>query len=395
MSWETVKLDDICELITCGVAKRPEYVDDGIPFLSSLNVKENRFILKSFKKISFEDYQRLNKYSKPEVGDILYTRVGSFGEAAVIDLDFKFSIFVSLTLIKPKKDIIDSRFLMWHLNSPNVKDFASKNTSGIGVQNLNVGVVRKYKIPLPPLTMQKQIAEILDKADALRKKDLELLKHYTTLAEGLFIDMFGDPVKNEKDWNMRKLGEFTSLVSSGATPLGGSKIYQKTGIHFIRSQNVLMHKVCYDGISCISDDIHNTMKRTWVKNQDVLLNITGASIGRVAVFEGKDNVANVNQHVCIIRTMREKLVPLYLSNLISNNSFQTKSIGNSTGGTREAFNFNQIKSFDIIYPPIELQNQFATQIQNIELQKEKVKAQIQASENLFQALLQRTFKDGL
>ena len=69
-SWEMVRLDDICNLITCGVAKRPEYQQSGIPFLSSLNVKENRFILKSYKFISEKDYEQLTKYSKPEKGDI-------------------------------------------------------------------------------------------------------------------------------------------------------------------------------------------------------------------------------------------------------------------------------------------------------------------------------------
>ena len=131
-------LEEICEVITCGVAKRPEYYNEGIPFLSSKNVKENRFILDHYNFISVRDYNQLTKNNKPEIDDILYTRVGSFGEAAVIDFDFDFAIFVSLTLIKPKKHIANSRYLMYFLNSPDTRNLANNSTSGIGVQNLNV-----------------------------------------------------------------------------------------------------------------------------------------------------------------------------------------------------------------------------------------------------------------
>src|SRR5690606_37928501 len=98
------------------------------------------------------------------------------------------------------------------LNSPAVKAFAAENTSGIGVQNLNVSVVRKYEIPLPPLPVQEKIAAILDKADELRRKDQELQKKYDELAQAIFIDMFGDPVKNEKGWEVMRLGEVCSKI---------------------------------------------------------------------------------------------------------------------------------------------------------------------------------------
>jgi len=113
-----MKLKDVCEVITCGVAKRPVYVEDGVPFLSSKNVKEDRFILDHYNFVSKRDYLKLTKHNKPEKGDVLYTRVGSFGQAAVVDFDFDFAIFVSLTLIKPKKEILDSRYLMHYLNNP-------------------------------------------------------------------------------------------------------------------------------------------------------------------------------------------------------------------------------------------------------------------------------------
>jgi type I restriction enzyme, S subunit len=161
--WKEKKLEDVTDLITCGVAKRPQYVDDGIPFLSAKNVKKGKVIWADHKYISLKTHHELTRNNKPERGDILYTRVGSYGEAAIIDKDIEFSIFVSLTLIKLKPEIINA-YLKYYLNSSYIKDLAKRSISGSGVGNLNVGSVRKFHISLPPLPEQKRIVAILDEA---------------------------------------------------------------------------------------------------------------------------------------------------------------------------------------------------------------------------------------
>lgn len=155
-------LDDVCELITCGVAKRPEYVGSGIPFLSAKNVKKQKIIWSDYQFISGATHSELTKHNKPLKGDILYTRVGSYGEAAIIDKDCEFSIFVSLTLIKPKTEMITNKFLVYFLNSAHTKALASRSISGSGVGNLNVGTVRKFIINLPSISDQGEIVEKLD-----------------------------------------------------------------------------------------------------------------------------------------------------------------------------------------------------------------------------------------
>ena len=90
--WEVKKLGDVCDLITCGVAARPQYVDEGIPFLSAKNVKEGKIIWSGYNCISEQTHNELTKNNKPLLGDILYTRVGSYGEAAVIEDDYEFSV---------------------------------------------------------------------------------------------------------------------------------------------------------------------------------------------------------------------------------------------------------------------------------------------------------------
>ena len=96
MSGDNTTLNDVCNLITCGVAARPEYVEEGIPFLSAQNVKKGQVIYSNHRYITQEKHQELTKKNTPVRGDLLYTRVGSFGEAAVVESDIEFSIFVSL-----------------------------------------------------------------------------------------------------------------------------------------------------------------------------------------------------------------------------------------------------------------------------------------------------------
>ena len=159
--WVEKKLDDVTDLITCGVAKRPEYVPEGIPFLSAKNVKSGQVIWSGHQYVSEETHRALTKNNKPQIGDILYTRVGSYGEAAIIDRDVEFSIFVSLTLIKPKPAVLNS-FLKHYLNSSAVKELAAASITGSGVGNLNVGAVREFPIHLPPLPEQRSIVSQLD-----------------------------------------------------------------------------------------------------------------------------------------------------------------------------------------------------------------------------------------
>lgn len=143
-------------------------------------------------------------------------------------------------------------------------------------------------------------------------------------------------------------------------------------------------------------DIHNNMKRTWLKNKDVLLNITGASIGRTVVYEGLNDKANLNQHVCIIRLKDfNDLNPYYLNYYLSSSYIQNHIKKINAGATREALNFTQIGKFKILVPPIELQNQFAEIVQQVEIIKKYQNQSKEELDNLFNNLMQKAFKGEL
>ena len=157
-----------------------------------------------------------------------------------------------------------------------------------------------------------------------------------------------------------RLGDHVSHVSSGATPKGGSSNYMKTGpVMFLRSQNVHMNELRLDDVVFVSDEIHQKMSRSQVQFGDVLINITGASIGRVSPFEIKDAKVNSNQHVCTIRPKPETLDYKFLSYFLGSESFQHGIFSSQRGGTREALNYSQIRDFKIPLPPLPEQKRIA------------------------------------
>ena len=149
-------------------------------------------------------------------------------------------------------------------------------------------------------------------------------------------------------WVQRKLGEVTTKIGSGKTPRGGNSVYLEEGVPLLRSQNVANNTVDLTDVVFISEATDEEMANSRVKHQDVLLNITGASIGRSAVYEHTGN-ANVNQHVCIIRPSTGANPCFIQLNLTSANG-QQQIDNNQAGGGREGINFQQIAKITFAFP---------------------------------------------
>ncbi|AYY52246.1 restriction endonuclease subunit S [Acinetobacter baumannii] len=176
--WGIWKFAHIAPIITCGVASTPTYVEEdvGMPFLSAQNIKNNKLSLHKFNYIPHSLHEQLTKYRKPELGDILVTRVGAgIGEACIVDIDLEFSIYVSLTHIRVNSNIANNKFVMYFFGTDYCKFLNYEGTvTGGGVGNLNVNNVVKYKIALPSLQEQQKIVEYID--HYVTKQDELILK---------------------------------------------------------------------------------------------------------------------------------------------------------------------------------------------------------------------------
>eukprot|EP00456_Euglypha_rotunda_P070592 TRINITY_DN6270_c0_g1_i16.p1 TRINITY_DN6270_c0_g1~~TRINITY_DN6270_c0_g1_i16.p1 ORF type:complete len:397 (+),score=51.73 TRINITY_DN6270_c0_g1_i16:143-1333(+) len=160
-----------------------------------------------------------------------------------------------------------------------------------------------------------------------------------------------------------RLGDHTSKIGSGQTPRGGHHSYASKGIPLIRSQNVLMGAFTYEGLAFISDAIDHEMEGSRVQQGDVLLNITGASIGRVCVVPDEVCPANVNQHVCIIRCT-ESLLPDYLAAVLASRELQDKIWESQAGGTRQALTKQIVEDFVIPWRPITEQRRITSRLKS-------------------------------
>jgi len=165
-------------------------------------------------------------------------------------------------------------------------------------------------------------------------------------------------VSFEEDWRPKKIGKITSKVGSGKTPRGGSKIYTDEGVPFIRSQNVNNNRLDLSDLTFIPNEIDEEMANSRVHPNDILLNITGASIGRSCVVPSDFQSGNVNQHVCIIR-LDPNYDARFLQPLLASSRGQKLIETGQTGSGREGLNFQSIRSFSVGFPTLSEQRKIA------------------------------------
>lgn len=196
-------------------------------------------------------------------------------------------------------------------------------------------------------------------------------------------------------WRWIKLGDFVTKIGSGVTPRGGHASYIAEGVPLIRSQNIHMNRFEYDGLAFISDEQDRQMQSSRVQQNDVLLNITGASIGRVCVVPGEVCPANVNQHVSIIRT-NGSIDPRYLAYYISYPDFQKFIMDSEAGATRQALTKTLIEDFQIPLPPLPEQQRIAEiieeQMADIDAARIAIEAELEAAESLTASYLREVFE---
>lgn len=262
-----------------------------------------------------------------------------------------------------------SRFYAYLFDSQEFRSQIQLAVKGVKVFSITQAILRAATIWLPSESEQQGIAYFLDhetaKIDHLIEKQqqlIELLKEKRQAVISHAVTKGLDPNVPMKDsgvqwlgevpahWSVTKIGFHALKIGSGKTPKGGAEIYQENGVLFLRSQNIYNDglKVGKSESVFISEQIHEEMATTHVFSGDILLNITGGSIGRSCLIPENFCAANVNQHVCIIRV--PKKIQEYLSFVMVSNLIQDQINLMQTGGNREGLNFEQIAKFTFCLP---------------------------------------------
>lgn len=337
-------------------------------------------------------------------GDIIIEKSGGsptqpVGRVVFFDKEGVYLCNNFTSILRPRKEKVEPKYLHYLMFSSHrfgvTGMFQNKTT---GIINLQLPrYLNKLEIPLPSLKIQKRIAGILNDAAAPRDKTANLLKEYDLLEQSNFLKMFGDPVLNDKEWGTSKLKMITSKIGSGSTPRGGKESYQKNGISLIRSLNIHDNRFKQKNLAFIDDNQAKKLKNVTLNEKDILINITGASVARCAIVPDSILPARVNQHVSILRCKQDIVNPMFLLHLLISPNCKLKllGVGSSNAATRESITKEQLETFEVIIPPIKLQNQFADKIDLIEQQKMLATQELEESEDLFNCLLQKAFKGEL
>ncbi len=191
-----------------------------------------------------------------------------------------------------------------------------------------------------------------------------------------------------EDWECGRLRDCSSKIGSGITPRGGSEVYVSNGVPFIRSQNVLDGVFSSDGLKYITDSQHAAMRGSALQRNDILFNITGASIGRCCLLPEQYDEANVNQHVCIVR-LRERSHPRLFVNILNSFIAKKQLYENQAGGGREGLNFRNLGGFKIPLPPLPEQIAITGVLECWDKAIRNYKKKIEKKRNIKKGLMQR------
>lgn len=391
---EYIKLGDLFKITSGGTPskKNNEFYDDGsIPWIKTGDLKV-KYINSSSEYITELAVEKSSAKLFPR-GTVLIAMYGAtIGATSILNIEATTNQACCAFLPNNK---IKAEYLYYFFIA-NKEKIVSMGVGG-AQPNISATILKEIKIPLSSLEKQISIVNLLDKAQELINKRKEQIEALDELVKSKFIEMFGDPVSDSKGWKKVICKDISLKIGSGATPSGGNSSYKEEGISLIRSMNVHNNKFVYKDLAFIDDEQAKKLKNVIIEENDILLNITGASVARCCIVPSEIIPARVNQHVSIVRTKQDIIIPVFLCYQFTNDTYQRMlwNIATSGGATREAITKQQVENLEVIVPPIELQNKFADFVKQVDKLKFEMEKSLKELEDNFNSLMQKAFKGEL
>ena len=294
-------------------------------------------------------------------------------------------------VLRPDPEKLSGRYLFhWVKSAAFVGDMVSKAT-GASYPAVSDRIIFESLFPLPPLEEQRRIAAILDQAETLRTQRRTALALLDSLTQSLFLDMFGDPVANPKGLPICELQRLCTRITDGTHQ---SPAWQKSGIPFLFISNIVEGQINFDTHKFISADTHAELtKRCPIEIGDVLYTTVG-SYGNAAVVSTKELFA-FQRHIAHIKPDRSKLDSRFLAAMIQSPGVRQQVDKVAKGIAQKTVNLADLKGLSVFWPPLPLQQTFATRIAAIEALKATHRRALAALDALFASLQQRAFTGAL
>ena len=425
-SWRWMALADIGVAQTGTTPSKNDHTafNGDIPFIKPADILPNlvEYSNESLTREGAESGSRL-----APAGSLLMVCIGTIGKCNLINRECAFN--QQINSISPV-EWVDPRYLLIAVRASYFQEAAWAKSSSTTIAIINKGKWLSIPVPLPPLAEQKRIVQKVDELMALcdrleqqqKERDekhaalsrasltrfreaptpanlnflfhksynitpADLRKTILTLAiQGLIVPHDAESI----DWKTSKLKDLTTKIGSGSTPSGGKESYQENGVPLIRSMNVHFGGFVRHGLAFLNDEQAEKLKNVTVKADDVLLNITGASIGRVTTAPKDMEGARVNQHVCILRPTAE-IIPPFLELFLASPVVQNLIDDVQVGATREALTKAMIEQFEIPVPSLAEQKRIVAKVDELMNLVDKLETQLATSritaEKLLQAVL--------
>lgn len=384
----TIRLGDACTKIGSGVT--PDgganvYVQSGVALIRSQNVHNSEFSYDGLAYIT-DDVATQMRGVTIEENDVLLNITGdSVARCCVVPvgvLPARVNQHVAILRADPEK--LNPKFLGHFMVSPEMQaQMLSWAGSGGTRKALTKKMIEGFEVPAPPLNEQGKIADILTAYDSIISINRRRIALLDQAARELYREWFvrfrfpgHEHVKVvdgvPEGWARLRLGSLTAKIGSGATPRGGEASYKSSGTVLFRSQNIYDYNFEPAGLAFIDDEQAKALSNVEVQSGDVLLNITGASVGRCCLAPRRFLPGRVNQHVMIIRADLNRVTSQFLLHAINSpeNKGLLMNIARAGGATREALTKDDISDFFIRVPTPALLESFDNQVTSIVDQQE-------------------------
>lgn len=402
--WKTKLLKDVCEVFVDGDwVESKDQSNEGIRLIQTGNIGFGIFKDKEDKSrfISEDTFKRL-KCTEVLPGDLLVSRLPDpVGKSCIIpDINSKMITGVDCTVIRPK-EFISSEFLCYYQQSSEYLNDVNIRITGTTRSRISRKNLGEISIPIPPLDEQQQIVSILDEAFVAIDQAKANIEKNIQNAKELFQSKLNEIFSQNGDgWEEKTLKELTTKIGSGSTPRGGQASYKSEGISLVRSMNVHDLEFKERNLAYIDEAQAKELNGVTLQEEDVLLNITGASVARCCVVPSVFLPARVNQHVSIIRPKKEIIDSRFLNLLLTSKPYKDQLLfTGEQGATRQAITKAQIEAFKIHFPEIQKQSEIVQSIDLIHSETEKLHTILQAKllnlDELKKSILQKAFEGEL
>jgi len=379
MIWPVVPLSKVADIERDGIS--PEAIGDGTLYLGLEHIESGGRIIE-VKKVENGDLASTKFKFGPK--HILYGKLRPY-LAKIATPDFAGVCSTDILPILPGPQI-DRSYLKHFLRQPSQVEIAKSRSAGANLPRLSPGELAKFEVPLPPLAEQERISTILDAADALRAKRRAVLAKLDTLAQSLFIEMFGDATTVEK----RSLASVCDLITDGThyTPT-----YAESGVVFLSAKNVTRRRIDWEDVKHIPESLHlELQRRVSPRLNDVLLAKNGTT--GVAALVDRECVFDIYVSLALLRP-GPGILPKYLLEALNSDETRRQFDGSLKGIGVSNLHLVDIRSATIPLPSCEAQAAFVAKIESLEKLRSAYVLGVESSNHLFASLQHRAFRGEL